>query len=309
MITQFTEVLIDNLASDSVWTFFSSCLSTKMIVTCSGLTKQVSHLLLSSLASSPLLAEKVKDKQQAKLLSLLVKFCLSDTTLEARNMGLASPPSPSLLLDQFKNIWGQEAFSGGRVVGRGEFYLLYGSKDTSEEDVERWVQTCWLLEVTEKLVGQQKGKEEDWLLLARPMFVLLCKVADREVEKGSYKLSLLLSVLLQLLSLVPDSKLWQLMTGQLDPELVVHCIRTSPSRDTRQTALQVLARCAVSNPDFILQNSITIFTFMGSHLLKVDSKHSFQVACQALEVIVPAIKTACQAPGKAHQLQADQLLG
>ena len=37
------------------------------------------------------------------------------------------------------------------------------------------------MEVMEKLVGQQKGKEEDWLLLARPMFVLLCKVADREV--------------------------------------------------------------------------------------------------------------------------------
>ena len=32
---------------------------------------------------------------------------------------------------------------------------------------------------------------------------------------------------------------------------------------------------------------------MGSHLLKVDSKHSFQVACQALDVLVPAIKTAC----------------
>ena len=55
------------------------------------------------------------------------------------------------------------------MVGRGKLYLLYGSKDTSEEDVERWVQTCCLLEVTEKLVGQQKGKEEDWLLLARPM--------------------------------------------------------------------------------------------------------------------------------------------
>jgi hypothetical protein len=138
-----------------------------------------------------------------------------------------------LLLDQFKNIWGQEAFSGGRVVTKGgKFYLLYRSKDTSEEDVERWVQTCWLLEVTEKLVGQQKGKEEDLLLLARPMFVLLRKVADMEVEKGSYKLSLLLSVLLQLLSLIPDSKLRQ---------LVVHCIRTSPSRDTRETALQVLA--------------------------------------------------------------------
>jgi hypothetical protein len=84
----------------------------------------------------------------------------------------------------------------------------------------------------------------------------------------------------------------------------VHCIRTSPSPDNRKIALQVLARCAVSNPDFILHNSITIFTFIGSNLLKVDSKHSFQVAYQALEVIVPAIKTACQAPGKGHQLQA-----
>ena len=72
------------------------------------------------------------------------------------------------------------------------------------------------------------------------------------------------------------------------------CIRTSPNPDTRQSALQVLARCVVFNPDFILQNSITIFTFMGSHLLKVDSRHSFQVACQALDVLVPAIKTACQ---------------
>jgi hypothetical protein len=113
-----------------------------------------------------------------------------------------------------------------------------------------------------KAGGAAEG--EDWLLLARPMFVLLRKVADMEVEEGSYKLSLLLSVLLQLLSLVPDSKLWQLETGQLDPELLVHCIRTSPSSDTRQTALHVLARCAVSNPDFIQQNSITIFTFMGS---------------------------------------------
>ena len=50
--------------------------------------------------------------------------------------------------------------------------------------------------------------------------------------------------------------------------------------------LRVPARFAVSNPDFILQNSITILTFIGSHLLKVDSKHS-------LEVIVPAIKNAC----------------
>ena len=86
-----------------------------------------------------------------------------------------------------------------------------------------------------------------------------------------------------------------LASCQIDPELLVFCIRTNPNPDTRHTALQVLARCVIFNPDFILQNSITIFTFMGSHLLRVDSRHSFQVACQALDVIVPAIRTACQA--------------
>ena len=37
-----------------------------------------------------------------------------------------------------------------------------------------------------------------------------------------------------------------------------------------------VARCAVSNPDFILQNTITIFNFMGFHLLKVE-------LCRSLE--------------------------
>ena len=54
-----------------------------------------------------------------------------------------------------------------------------------------------LLEFMEKLLGQQKGKEQEWLLLAWPMFVLLRKVADMEVEEGTYNLALLVSVLLQ----------------------------------------------------------------------------------------------------------------
>ena len=81
---------------------------------------------------------------------------------------------------------------------------------------------------------------------------------------------------------------------QVDPELLVHCIKTSPHPDTRHTALKILARCVLFNPDFILQNSITIFTFMGSHLIRVESSSSFQVACQALDVLVPAIKAACE---------------
>ena len=304
IITQFTDVLISNLTTEKVWNFFTSCLSSKKIVSYSGLTKKISQLLLSSMASSTILTDKLKDKELGKLLACLVKFSMLDTALEARNLMLTIPPKPSMLLEQFQDIWGKESFSAGRVGGRGKFSLLYGSKDTSEEDAVKWGQTSWLLELMEKILRGQEKKDEGWVVLTRPLFVLLRKVVDMEVEDGTYKLSLLLSVLQHLLSCVPDQALVKMDTGNLDPELLVHCIRTCPSPDTRHAALQVLARCAVANPDFILQNSITIFTFMGSHLLKVDSKHSFQVACQALEVIIPAIKTACQAPGKAHQLQA-----
>ena len=64
--------------------------------------------------------------------------------------------------------------------------------------------------------------------------------------------------------------------------------------------------------------SLTIFTFMGSHLLQVDSKRSFQVyeckaefdffhqfaqvACEALEVLVPAMAAACKEGNRGSKL-------
>ena len=167
-----------------------------------------------------------------------------------------------------------------------------------------------MLEVMDKMLTHSaflETKSEDWLELVRPLFVLLRKVSMMEVEETTFKMSLLLNILKLILTELPDSSLESLQAGQVDPELLVHCIRSSPNPDTRQTALQVLARCVVFNPDFILQNSITIFTFMGSHLLKVDSLHSFQVACQALDVIVPAIKGACEKLGKTGKLESASL--
>lgn len=42
----------------------------------------------------------------------------------------------------------------------------------------------------------------------------------------------------------------------------------------------MLARCAMNSPEFVLQNSMIIFTFMGSHLLRMNSKHSYKIACE-----------------------------
>ena len=46
---------------------------------------------------------------------------------------------------------------------------------------------------------------------------------------------------------------------------------------------------ASSNAEYILHNSIQLFTFVGTHFLQMESKSSFDIACTAIDVIVPHI--------------------
>lgn len=69
--------------------------------------------------------------------------------------------------------------------------------------------------------------------------------------------------------------------------------RTCQNPNTKATALLILAKLSAANPEYILHNSIPIFTFMGTHFLKIDAKHSFDVACQAIDVIIPHIQSVC----------------
>ena len=75
------------------------------------------------------------------------------------------------------------------------------------------------------------------------------------------------------------------LSSVIDPDLLVQCIRRCSNPDTKSTALLILAKASgapgCDAAEYVLQNSIQIFTFVGSHfLLKVDSRRSFEVACQ-----------------------------
>ena len=74
---------------------------------------------------------------------------------------------------------------------------------------------------------------------------------------------------------------------------MIDCFRTCQNPNTKDTALLILAKSSAANPEYILHNSIPIFTFMGTHFLKIDAKQSFDVACQAIDVIIPHIQTVC----------------
>ena len=301
LTTQFSDLLLDNLASETVLGFLTDCLASKLVVTRAGLRLRASEVLLESLvaAAGADLAGRVEREQQTSLLSALVQLSRSSAAPQSHRLLLAISLDPDLLTQQLTRIWGADAFSVGTRKTRNS--LLVGA---GEGDRTAWAATCWLLEGVERYLGAGRAGQLDWLPLLRPLFSLLRRAAGLEGETGSYPTSLTLELLLRILSAAPDSRLAALQPVELQPELLVHCVRSCPGPDTRHTALRVLARCAIASPDFILQNSVTIFTFMGSNLLKVDSRHSFQVACQALEVIVPAIQAACRAPGRAAQLQS-----
>ena len=72
----------------------------------------------------------------------------------------------------------------------------------------RWSKTCWILEVLEKILnhpGSDRGSE--CLTLLRPLFILLRKVSQMEVEETAYKMTTLLNVLRSLLTAASNADL------------------------------------------------------------------------------------------------------
>ncbi len=149
------------------------------------------------------------------------------------------------------------------------------------------------------------GGLKDGHTLMRPIFELLkrCedagwKLEEKEEEEeaggsgvsGAYAVDLLLSCALAVMD-SPGQSPESSAGAAVNPELLVRCLNACVDPGTRGTALLVLAKaCAAGDADYVIQNSVPIFTFMGSHFLRMDSRHSFEVACTAIDIIIPHIQ-------------------
>ena len=74
------------------------------------------------------------------------------------------------------------------------------------------------MEVMDKMLRHStflETKSEAWLVLVRPLFVLLRKVSLLEVEESTYKMSLLLNILRLMLTELSDSSLQTVESGQV----------------------------------------------------------------------------------------------
>ncbi|XP_015910084.2 HEAT repeat-containing protein 1 [Parasteatoda tepidariorum] len=94
--------------------------------------------------------------------------------------------------------------------------------------------------------------------------------------------------------------------SQFQVELIVQCIRSSKNPKTHQQSLLLLNLAAMLLPEYVLKNVMSIFTFMGSNLIRQDDSYSFQVISQTIETIVPSLLEA-----SSHQKDADpvQIVG
>lgn len=74
--------------------------------------------------------------------------------------------------------------------------------------------------------------------------------------------------------------------------LLVKALRLSQCAQTQHAILVMLNHMARLYPDEVLQNMISVFTFMGTSLLRQEDEYSFQVVVQTIQSVIPILLEA-----------------
>nr|XP_030695348.1 HEAT repeat-containing protein 1 isoform X3 [Globicephala melas] len=154
-----------------------------------------------------------------------------------------------------------------------------------------WQRATLILELL-----QHKKKLKSPQILIPTLFNLLSRCLEPlPPEQGSmeYTKQLILSCLLNICQkLSPDGgKIPKdvLDEEKFNVELIVQCIRVSEMPQTHHHALLLLGAVAGIFPDKVLHNIMSIFTFMGANVMRLDDTYSFQVINKTVKMVIPAL--------------------
>ncbi|XP_024617221.1 HEAT repeat-containing protein 1 isoform X1 [Neophocaena asiaeorientalis asiaeorientalis] len=154
-----------------------------------------------------------------------------------------------------------------------------------------WQRATLILELL-----QHKKKLKSPQILIPTLFNLLSRCLEPlPPEQGSmeYTKQLILSCLLNICQkLSPDGgKIPKdvLDEEKFNVELIVQCIRVSEMPQTHHHALLLLGTVAGIFPDKVLHNIMSIFTFMGASVMRLDDTYSFQVINKTVKMVIPAL--------------------
>ncbi|XP_058398947.1 HEAT repeat-containing protein 1 isoform X3 [Diceros bicornis minor] len=154
-----------------------------------------------------------------------------------------------------------------------------------------WQRVTLILELL-----QHKKKLKSPQILIPTLFNLLSRCLEPLLpEQGNveYTKQLILSCLLNICQkLSPDGgKIPKdiLDEEKFNVELIVQCIRVSEMPQTHHHALLLLGTVAGIFPDKVLHNIMSIFTFMGANVMRLDDTYSFQVINKTVKMVIPAL--------------------
>lgn len=159
---------------------------------------------------------------------------------------------------------------------------------------DRWQKSILLLEFI-----QEKKKITNVEALLPSLFQVLEMTLDENkasviTENLEYLRQLVLTLVLHLLKRMEkihkgQKKFGEMIANACKIELVVHCVRLSSSTQTQHHALLLLSEMAAHFPEKVLHNLMSIFTFMGSHMLRQDDSYSLQVITKTMRVVIPVL--------------------
>ncbi|XP_032098162.1 HEAT repeat-containing protein 1 isoform X2 [Sapajus apella] len=154
-----------------------------------------------------------------------------------------------------------------------------------------WQRVTLILELL-----QHKKKLKSPQILVPTLFNLLSRCLEplpQEQGNMEYTKQLILSCLLSICQkLSPDGgKIPKdiLDEEKFNVELIVQCIRLSEMPQTHHHALLLLGTVAGIFPDKVLHNIMSIFTFMGANVMRLDDTYSFQVINKTVKMVIPAL--------------------
>ncbi|ERF72575.1 hypothetical protein EPUS_02857 [Endocarpon pusillum Z07020] len=132
------------------------------------------------------------------------------------------------------------------------------------------------------------------------VFMALHQVKLQHQSDMSYLLSLSLGSLLSIVRNAAShaSKLEKLDVSRLQVDVIMDCVRTTPSPQVQNTALLLIAATAKLLPERILDSIMPVFTFMGSNVLGKEDEYSNYVVDQTMDQIIPAMIEAVRGKGQ-----------
>ncbi|XP_033103567.1 HEAT repeat-containing protein 1-like [Anneissia japonica] len=239
---------------------------------------------------------KIQEKMLSKVLDIVMSSANPSVPSVFMKILKKLPLSSKHLKNEFTKLE-VTTKSSIRETRKARRLAQEGTAEQQSIDKETFQRITYVME----LLQQRKIKHiDDPELLTPCLFTVLQRclnVAKSEDHSSVEYLQQLVLTLLQNLCLYlsPDGESIPsdvLSEDQINVELVVQCVRVSDNPQTQNHALLLLGTLAKLFPERVLHNIMSIFTFMGAHLLRQDDNYSFQVIQRTVQTIIPTLVKA-----------------